>query len=99
MPHSYNYNYILLFLDCKISEDCSNNDTCFDGVCRRKIYFHLQDNVLLKFLNTFIYLDMIFLLGSIYVVIEKNRLCGDEGYKEIDSENDCKMEAEKRYAN
>ena len=27
---------------------------------------------------------------------KKGGLCGDEGYKEIDSENDCKVEAEKR---
>ena len=27
---------------------------------------------------------------------KKGDLCGDEGYKEIDSEKECKMEAEKR---
>ena len=29
-------------------------------------------------------------------MIKEGGLCGDEGYKEIDSENDCKVEAEKR---
>ena len=43
-----------------------------------------------------LHFDIICLLGSIYVLTKKGDLCGDKGYKEIDSENDCKMEAEKR---
>ena len=33
-------------------------------------------------------------LGSLYILLDRNTLCADEGKVEIDNENDCKKAAE-----
>ena len=34
------------------------------------------------------------ILGSLYILLDRNTLCADEGKVEIDNENDCKKAAE-----
>ena len=48
-----------------------------------------------RFYTTTHWVYIILILGSLYILLDRNTLCADEDKVEIDNENDCKKAAER----